>query len=110
MTTAGLTTTTITDGTHTITDGITTGTHITDFVISCRVANKKIEPSVINYLAGKYGGNVFFHYKQTSLNGPMFKTIGELGMSSIYENGEHVIYRHDFRKDYLPIVDIKDIN
>lgn len=30
MTTAGLTTTTITDGTHTITDGITTGTHITD--------------------------------------------------------------------------------
>lgn len=86
------------------------GAHITDFVISCRVANKKIEPSVVNYLAGKYGGKLFFHYKKTSLNGPMFKTIENLKMKTYSENREHIIYVHEFLENYPQIVEIQEIN
>lgn len=84
------------------------GAHITDFVISCRVANKKIEPSVVNHLSGKYGGKLFFHYKKTSLNGPMFKTIEELKMLTSSENTEHVVYVHEYQNDYPKIVEIQE--
>lgn len=84
------------------------GAHITDFVISCRVANKKIEPSVINYLAEKYDGKLYFHYKNTSLNGPMFKTIEELEMKKFMKKDEQVVYFHNFVKDFPRIVDISE--
>ncbi len=84
------------------------GAHITDFVISCRVANKKIEPSVVNCLADKYGGHVYFHYKKTSLNGPMFKTVEELGMEQPSENEQYVVYRHVYKEHYPAIVEIQD--
>lgn len=83
------------------------GRHITDFVISCRVANKKIEPSVINYLAGEYDGKVFFQYKKTALNGPMYKTIEELEMKKVSENGNNIVYEHHFQPDFPHIVDIQ---
>lgn len=82
------------------------GAHITDFVISCRVANKKIEPSIVNYLAHKYHDKVFFHYKKTSLNGPMFKTIEELSMNLESENNDHIIYKHLYNSNYGHVVSI----
>ena len=84
------------------------GAHITDFVISCRVANKKIEPTIVNYLAQKYNGQVFFHYKKTSLNGPMYKTVEELGMEKSLENNEHTIYAHKYKRDYPRIVEMEE--
>ena len=83
------------------------GAYITDFVISCRVANKKIEPSVVNYLANKYGGYIYFCYKKTSLNGPMYKTIEELDMHLSYEKNNQFVYKHDYMENYPPVVDIK---
>ena len=84
------------------------GAHITDFVISCRVANKKIEPTIVNYLAQKYKGQVFFHYKKTLLNGPMFKMVEELNMEKSLENNEHTIYAHKYKRDYPRIVEMEE--
>ncbi|MBQ9893299.1 MAG: HAD-IIIC family phosphatase [Bacteroidales bacterium] len=80
---------------------------ITDFVISCRVANKRIEPSVINYLAGKYGGEILFNYKETGLNGPMRKVIDDLNMTLVQADGGNNTYRHGF-VEYPGIVEISD--
>lgn len=80
--------------------------HITDFVISCRVANKKIEPSIINYLANIYNDKVYFHYKKTSLNGPMYKVIEELEMKTSTEKGDIIVYSHHYNSQYPKIVDI----
>lgn len=80
---------------------------ITDFVISCRVANKKIEPTLINYLAGKYGGSILFDYKNTGLNGPMKRVIDDLKMELISSEDSHQIYRHR-HMDYPLIVELTD--
>lgn len=81
---------------------------VTDFVISCRVANKKIEPTVINHLAQKYGG-LLFAYKKTNKNGPMYKVIEELGMqrTETVDNGE--LYTHKFDPKYPVIVTLTEV-
>lgn len=76
----------------------------TDFVISCRVANKKIEPTLINYLAGKYGGKLFFNYKKTLRNGPMFQIIRELKMERVHSEGEYDVYQCKYDKNYPKVV------
>lgn len=81
---------------------------VTDFVISCRVANKKIEPTLINYLAGKYGGNLYFNFKRTNRNGPMFKIITDLKMNRIRTNGDIEVFNCFFDKDFPHIVSISD--
>lgn len=81
---------------------------VTDFVISCRVANKKIEPSLINYLANKYGGTLFFDYKKTLRNGPMFSIIKELDMTKISSRGDIFVYKCKYDRDYPNIITIKD--
>jgi len=81
---------------------------ITDFVISCRVANKKIEPTLVNYLANKYGGMIGFNFKKTKLNGPMKKVIDELKMDKIDEYGEMELYCHTFDASYPHIVTLTD--
>ena len=91
-----------------IVEKLDTGAHLTDFVISCRVANKKIETSVVNYLAKKYDGKIFFHYKKTSLNGPMYRIVEELEMRKISENEDYVTYVHKFNSDYPDIVVIRE--
>lgn len=87
----------------------TDGNYITDFVISCRVANKKIEPSLINYLSLLYGGKVYFNYKKTNLNGPMFKVIEELDMKLISDMNGISIYSCSHKTDYPNIVRIMPV-
>ena len=82
---------------------------ITDFVISCRVANKKIEPTLINYLAQKYGGEVLFDFKKTKLNGPMKAVIDELKMEKSNEQGEMEEYIHKYNEAYPHIVTLTDL-
>lgn len=81
---------------------------VTDFVISCRVANKKIEPTLINYFANKYGGSIMFDYKKTLRNGPMFSIIKELGMelASSADKVETYLCRHN--DSYPKIVAVED--
>ncbi|PVX59280.1 HAD-IIIC family phosphatase [Hallella colorans] len=81
---------------------------VTDFVISCRVANKKIEPTLINYLAAKYGGKIHFNFKRTIRNGPMFKIINELNMEKVQTASDHEIFNCVFDKEYSKIVTITD--
>lgn len=81
---------------------------VTDFVISCRVANKKIEPSLINFLANKYGGTLLFNYKKTLRNGPMFSIINELEMAKMSSCGDMDVYKCKYNKDYPNILTIKD--
>ena len=81
---------------------------ITDFVISCRVANKKIEPTIINRLAEKYGNQILFNYKKTSRNGPMFNVIEELGMKKEKETKELDQYMCMFNAKYPKIVSLKE--
>lgn len=79
---------------------------VSDFVISCRVANKKIEPTLINYLACKYGGRLFFNYKKTLRNGPMFQIIRELKMEKISSEGGYDVYQCKYDKDYPKVVSL----
>ena len=81
---------------------------ITDFVISCRVANKKIEPTIINKLAEKYGNQILFNYKKTSRNGPMFNVIEELGMKKEKETKELDQYMCVFNAEYPKVVSLKE--
>lgn len=82
---------------------------VTDFVISCRVANKKIEPTLINYLAGKYGGEILFDFRKTKLNGPMKAVIDELQMKKVAEQGEMENYLHQYNEKYPHIVTLTDM-
>lgn len=82
---------------------------VTDFVISCRVANKKIEPSVINYLAKKYGGEIAFNYKKTLRNGPMFNIIKELGMQKESVSQDTETYKCKYDPKFPNIVTINDL-
>ncbi len=79
---------------------------VTDFVISCRVANKKIEPTLINYLAQLYGGKLLFNYKKTLRNGPMFAIIKELSMTKQSVSDDVEIYLCPFNRAYPQIVEI----
>lgn len=79
---------------------------VSDFVISCRVANKKIEPTLINYLAGKYGGKLFFNYKKTLRNGPMFQIIQELKMAKVSSEGEYDVYLCQYDENYPKVVSL----
>lgn len=81
---------------------------ITDFVISCRVANKKIEPTLINYLAKKYDCELLFNFKKTKLNGPMKCVIEELAMELRTEVGDLEIYSHRYNANYPHIVTLTD--
>ena len=82
---------------------------ITDFVISCRVANKKIEPTLINYLAKKYGNKIKFDFKKTKLNGPMKMVIDELQMEKVLEQNELETYLHNYNSLYPNIVTLTDL-
>ena len=81
---------------------------VSDFVISCRVANKKIEPTVINQLAKKYGGSILFNYKKTTKNGPMYKVIEELRMESVEQEGELIIFSCKYNESFPPIVQLTE--
>ena len=60
---------------------------VTDFVMSCRVANRKIEPSVIDYISERYfGGKVSMVYVPTVKNTPMRQIITDLKMAKVGEN------------------------
>lgn len=81
---------------------------MTDFVISCRVANKKIEPTLVNYLAHKYGDVLRMDFLGTKLNGPMKRMITELGMKCLSKEGENEVYEHSYDKDFPKIVNVTD--
>ncbi|MDR1564176.1 MAG: HAD-IIIC family phosphatase [Oscillospiraceae bacterium] len=57
---------------------------ITDFVISCRVANKKVEHSFFKFLAARYRAkgckNLWINYRKSAKNSAMFRAVAELGM------------------------------
>lgn len=82
---------------------------ITDFVISCRVANKKIEPTLVNYLAKKYGGQVLFNYKKTNRNGPMLTLINELKMKKSAAKDGFDIYSCLHNEKFPKIVELEDL-
>ncbi len=82
---------------------------ITDFVISCRVANKKIEPTLINFLAGKLGNEILFDFKKTNLNGPMKAVINEHHMAKISEQNDIETYLHKHNPQYPNIVTVIDL-
>lgn len=83
---------------------------ITDFVISCRVANKKIEPTLVNFLACKYGGKLLFNYKKTLRNGPMYSIIEELGMERNDTTANYETYLCMFDEKYPQIVTLTEEN
>lgn len=86
---------------------------ITDFVISCRVANKKVEHTYILYLAKKYKEKGFkslkMNYTKTSKNGPIFKVVSDLNMKEYSSNNNSTIYYLDL-KDKLETIDIMQVN
>lgn len=72
---------------------------ITDFVISCRVANKKIEHAFIQHLAqNSKSGMIQIRYKQTDRNGPIFKVVKELDMSMKEIDNESELYEYAMGK------------
>lgn len=82
---------------------------VTDFVISCRVANRMLEPTVLNYLTDLFGGKLRINYKKTDRNGPMFKVIQDLGSHKVkMPDAEYDVYEHDFDENFPKIVNIVD--
>lgn len=81
---------------------------ITDFVISCRVARKKIETTLINHLARNYGGIVCFAFKATKVNQPMRAAIDELKMTYSRQEEGTEIYSHAYNEHYPLLVRISD--
>jgi predicted enzyme involved in methoxymalonyl-ACP biosynthesis len=57
---------------------------ITDFVISCRVANKKVEHAFFKFLAARYKAtgcqSLWINYRKSAKNSAMFRAVLELGM------------------------------
>ena len=81
---------------------------VTDFVISCRVANRKIEPTLINELARTNGGEIEFVYSHTGLNEPMRRIVAELSMKKISDcdKEETSVYLHKYNPNYPRLVNI----
>lgn len=69
---------------------------ITDFVISCRVAKKKVEHSYILYLAQKYKKHgykaLYMNYRKTVKNGPIFQIVKDLNMKNVGATEENEKY------------------
>ena len=77
---------------------------ITDFVMSCRVANRKIEPTVIDFLATKYfNGMMSMVFLPTNKNAPMKQIITDLAMQQVNEN--IFCYQHQEQPLLLTIID-----
>lgn len=77
---------------------------VSDFVMSCRVANRKIEPSVIDYISEKYfGGSISMVYVPTSKNTPMRQIITDLNMQEI--NANEFSYSYKQQNKVLTIID-----
>ncbi len=91
-----------------LTETVEDKTRVTDFVISCRVANRKIEPTLINELARISGGEIEFVYRHTGLNEPMYRIIAELSMIEIcsYDKEETTVYLHKYNPNYPRLVNI----
>lgn len=73
---------------------------ITDFVISCRVANKKVEHAFIRNLAKKSGnGRIRIRYKKTDRNGPIFKVVTDLNMKLVNNENGFEVYEYMFNME-----------
>lgn len=85
---------------------------IIDFVISCRVANKKVEHSFIKNLAKKSNsGRIRIRYKKTDRNGPIFKVVTDLDMKLVnteegFEVYEYLLNSNDI-SDVVSVVERK---
>ncbi len=75
---------------------------ITDFVISCRVANKKVENTYMMHLAEKYQAKgydrLYINYRKTVKNGPIYKVVSDMKMSKAEGNDE-------MEKFYIPLTE-----
>lgn len=87
---------------------------VTDLVISCRVANKKVEHSLLLWLAERYkvAGAVALNinYKPSKKNGPLSRVFQDLSFSIAEELEEHIIYTLDLTGDIqnLDIVQVSE--
>lgn len=69
---------------------------ITDFVISCRTANKGIEQSVIQTLARSFDNNqIQLLFRKTAKNGPLFQIIRSLDMRLLREDNDTQVFLYD---------------
>mgnify|MGYP000088050691 CR=1 FL=1 len=79
---------------------------IIDFVISCRVVQKMVEKSVIDYIIKQhaFSNDIHFiqaYYKPTLKNGPMFNTLQDLGFE--LESGIMKLPIDKFDAAFLPV-------
>lgn len=85
---------------------------ITDFVISCRVANKKVEHTYLMYLAERYKKNgyekMYMRYKKTVKNGPIFKVVNDLHMLAENADSEYEMFSIDL-KGHLDPIDVMEV-
>jgi FkbH-like protein len=88
---------------------------ITDFVISCRVANRKVENAYIIYLVEKYKKmgylKLSINYKKTIKNGPIFNVIKDLNMlkgenEDVNIESYYILLKNDVIK--LSIIEVID--
>ena len=81
---------------------------ITDFVISCRVANKKVEHTFIQSIFEEYAmlgkKAIYMNYKKTIKNGPIFKVVKDLNMKQISVQDELETY--EYNDSYAEHIDI----
>ena len=85
---------------------------ITDFVISCRVANKKVEHTFIQTIFEKYSNKnrkkIYMNYKKTIKNGPIFSAVKDLNMKLSESNDGIEVY--EYSDKYCKKLDIVQVD
>ena len=84
---------------------------ITDFVISCRVANKKVEHTFIQSIYEEYSllgyKSIYMNYKKTVKNGPIYKVVKDLNMKQVKIKDELETY--EYNDSYASKIDIIEV-
>lgn len=85
---------------------------ITDFVISCRVANKKVEHAFIQEILEQYSlkgyNSILMNYKKTVKNGPIYNVVKDLKMKQVKVIDELETY--EYKKEYADKIDVVLVN
>lgn len=86
---------------------------VTDLVISCRVANKKVEHSLLLWLAERYKLNgakaLRINYKPSKKNGPLSRVFTDLAFAVAEELEDQIIYTLDLTGE-IQNLDIVQVN
>jgi predicted enzyme involved in methoxymalonyl-ACP biosynthesis len=85
------------------------GYELTDFVMSCRVAQKKVERAFFNWLIGTFadGDSLYINVHKTDRNTPLRDELKKMPFDVVIENDEKISFKYKYTRQ--PFADDKII-